>query len=174
MKRNLWLWQLGGWTFSAVLGTILHFLFDWTGAYAVTPFSAVNESTWEHMKILFFPMAIFACIQARYFRSDFTGYWWIQFIGILIGVFAIPVLFYTIGGAFGDTPDWINILIFFVAGGLGYFIELLLFKNEFAPRCPWIAAASISLIALLFVIFTFAPPRIPLFQDPVTMGYGIV
>ena len=174
MVKNLWLWQLGGFTFSAVFGTILHFLFDWTGAYALTPISAVNESTWEHMKILFFPMLIFACIQSRYFRADFTGYWWIKLIGTSIGVVSIPVLFYTIGGAFGDTPDWINILIFFVSAAVAYICETRLFNSGKVPcKSSKLALGALGIIALLFVVFTFAAPKIGIFMDPITKAYGI-
>lgn len=174
MKKDLWLWQLGGLTFATALGTILHFLFDWTGAYALAPVSAVNESTWEHMKILFFPMLIFACIQCAYFRKEYSGFWWIQLIGITVAVGSIPVLFYTYNGAFGKTPDWLNIAFFFISAGLGYFVEWLLFRENFAPKYPFIAVVILVIVALLFVVFTFAPPKLPLFQDPVTQGYGVI
>ena len=78
MKRNLLLWQFGGLTFATALGTILHFVFDWTGWAFVAPISAVNESTWEHMKILFFPMLIFALIQYPFFKEESPGVWWIK------------------------------------------------------------------------------------------------
>ena len=56
MKRRLWRWQLAGFIFTAVLGVLLHFLYDWTNeSLVVALFSAVNESTFEHMKLLFFP-----------------------------------------------------------------------------------------------------------------------
>ena len=62
MKRNFSLWQFAGFALSSLAGTLLHFLYDWTGnLVAVAPFSGVNESTWEHMKLLFWPLFIFAC-----------------------------------------------------------------------------------------------------------------
>lgn len=68
MKRNLSLWQLAGFAFTSIGGTLLHFLYDLTGQSVVAaPFSAVNESTWEHMKLLFFPMFVFALVQSRFF-----------------------------------------------------------------------------------------------------------
>ena len=105
MKKDLMIWQFAGFVISVALGTVLHFLFDWTGAYSLAPISAVNESTWEHMKILFFPMLIFSCAQYFFFREDFSGFWWVKLVGIIVGVLAIPILFYTYNGAFGKTPD---------------------------------------------------------------------
>ena len=173
MKKNLLLWQFGGLTFATALGTILHFLYDWTGATLVAPISAVNESTWEHMKILFFPMLIFAYIQSFFFK-DYKGFWWVKLIGTLVGVCAIPILFYTFSGAFGESPDWLNITFFFLAAGLGYFVEGLLFKKEFSIPLSFIPIGILLTVAVMFAVFTFSPPRLPLFQDPLTGKYGLL
>ena len=173
MQKELWLWQLGGLTFATALGTILHFLFDWTGAYTLAPISAVNESTFEHMKILFFPMLIFACIQSVYFKREYSGFWWIKLIGVVVAVGSIPVFFYTFNGAFGKTPDWLNITFFFLSAGLGYLVEWVLFKRDFALGYSFVAVGILIGLALLFVVCTFVPPKLPLFQDPVTQKYGI-
>ena len=54
MKRSVGLGQLLGFAVTSLGGTLLHFLYDWTGKAAwAAPFSGVNESTWEHMKLLF-------------------------------------------------------------------------------------------------------------------------
>lgn len=172
MKKNLLLWQFGGLTFATALGTILHFIYGWTGLVLVTPISAVNESTWEHMKILFFPMLIFAYIQSFYFK-EYKGFWWVKLIGILTGVGAIPILFYTYNGAFGTTPDWLNIAFFFLAAGLGYLVEGFLFKKAFSFSLPFIPIGILLTIAVFFAIFTYAPPVLPIFQDPLTGGYGL-
>ena len=174
MKNDLWLWQFAGFAISVALGTILHFLFAWTGAYAVAPFSAVNESTWEHMKILFFPMLLFACVQCVFFRADFLGFWWIKLIGIVIGTVSIPVLFYTYNGAFGKTPDWLNILFFFLSAGIAYFVEYFLFKKDFHLPNAWIAIVLLLIFAIAFAVFSFYPPKLPLFQDPITSKFGIL
>lgn len=45
--------------FAMLFGTLLHFLFEWSGNnYIIASFSAINESTWEHLKLVFFPMFI--------------------------------------------------------------------------------------------------------------------
>ena len=38
--------------FISVIGTLLHFMYEWSGHNKVVSlFAAVNESTWEHIKI---------------------------------------------------------------------------------------------------------------------------
>ena len=56
MKRTINASQLLGFSVASFAGTILHFLYDWLGQSPyVAPFSGVNESTFEHMKLLFWP-----------------------------------------------------------------------------------------------------------------------
>lgn len=175
MKKELSIWQLGGVTFTAALGTILHFLYGWTGSVLVTPFSAVNESTWEHMKLLFFPMAIFACVQFYFFRKEYKQFWWIKLCGIGVGLLSIPILFYTLSGVFGTPAGWVNVTLFFISVGGGYFVEYVLFKKDVLFFNNQIAPILIlSVIAVLFVFWTYAPPHIPLFQDPITGLYGLI
>ena len=60
MKQTISRWQMGGFLFTSVLGTALHFLFDLPGGSAVAAlFSAVNESIWEHIKLIYYPCCWF-------------------------------------------------------------------------------------------------------------------
>lgn len=174
MKKDISLWQYAGFVFTAVLGTLLHFLYGWTGgSLLAAPFSAVNESTWEHMKLLYFPMLIFALIQSCFFRER-RDFWCIKLAGSLTGLALIPVLFYTLGGIFGGTPDWLNIAIFFISAAIAFLVEARLFKGDGLPcRAPFLAVAVIVLIGVLFVVFTFITPQIPLFRDPLSGSYGL-
>ena len=157
MKQNLSLWQSGGFVFAVILGTLLHFLYVWTGgSVLVAPFSAVNESTWEHMKLLFFPLFFFALLQSRFFKG-FDNFWCVKLTGISVGLLLVPVLFYTINGAFGKTPDWVNISIFFISAAAVFLLETRLFKS-YSCRFPLVAFCIISLIGISFIIFTFFLP----------------
>ena len=174
MKRSIGLWQLLGFSVTSFGGTILHFLYDWLGEAAwIAPFSGVNESTWEHMKLLFWPMFIFAIVQSFYFKER-KDFWCVKLKGILLGLVLIPILFYTYNGAIGKSPDWLNIAIFFVSAALAYLYETRQFNNERAfCKNAKRAIIMLCLIALLFVIFTFVTPKIGIFRDPITGGYGI-
>ena len=174
MKQRSILWQAAGFALVTFVGTILHFLYDWTdGSILVAPFSGVNESTWEPMKLLFWPMFLFALVQRPFFR-DQKNYWCVKLAEILLGLVLIPVLFYTYNGVFGKSPDWINIAIFYITALLVFLFEWWAFKNDrLQCKYPQLAFAAIVLIGALFVVFTFAPPQIPLFQDPLTETYGV-
>ena len=174
MKRSIGLWQFLGFAVTAFGGTILHFLYDWLGeAIWVAPFSGVNESTWEHMKLLFWPMLIFAVVQSFFFKNR-KDFWCVKLRGMLLGLSLIPILFYTYNGAVGKSPDWLNIAIFFVSAAVTFLYETRLFnENRLVCRSPKISIVLLSSIALLFVVFTFITPQIGIFLDPVTGTFGI-
>ena len=174
MNQRSILWQAAGFALVTFGGTILHFLYDWTGSsILVAPFSGVNESTWEHMKLLFWPLFLFALVQWQFFK-DQKNYWCVKLAQILLGLVLIPVLFYTYNGVFGKSPDWINIAIFYITALLIFLFEWWAFRNDrLQCKHPRLAVTAICLIGVLFVVFTFATPEIPLFQDPLTGTYGI-
>jgi hypothetical protein len=94
-----------GYAITSLGGTILHFLYDWSGkSRLVAVFSGVNESTWEHMKLLFWPMFLFAIAESFFFK-DVADFWCIKLKGTLLGLALIPIIFYTYNGVVGKSPD---------------------------------------------------------------------
>ena len=174
MKKSIGLWQLVGFAVTSFAGTLLHFLYDWSGKSVWTaPFSGVNESTWEHMKLLFWPMFLFAVVQSFFFRES-KNFWCIKLRGILLGLSLIPIVFYTYNGVIGKSPDWINIAIFFISAATVYIYEALqLHRKKQSCKSPKAAIAVLAVIALLFILFTFKTPEIGIFKDPLTGTYGI-
>ena len=174
MKKSIGLWQLMGFAVTALGGTLLHFLYDWLGeASWIAPFSGVNESTWEHMKLLFWPTFIYAIVQSFFFK-DRTDFWCVKLKGIVLGLVLIPVIFYTYNGVIGRSPDWINIAIFFITAAIAYIYEARQFANEKTScKNPKPAIFLLCVIAVLFAVFTFATPEIGIFRDPLTGTYGI-
>ena len=167
MKRSISLWQLMGFAVTSLFGTLLHFLYDLLGKPLwIAPFSGVNESTFEHMKLLFWPMLLFALVQGLFFREreDFFS---IKMRGILLGIGLIPVIFYTYNGVIGKSPDWVNIAIFFIAAACSYIYETKLFYYDNSScHKPILSLTTLCAIALLFVIFSFKAPNINIFKDP--------
>ena len=174
MKRTVWLWELLGFAVVSFAGTMLHFLYEWSGeAWWIAPFSGVNESTWEHMKLLFWPMLIYAVIESFFF-SEYKSFWCVKLRGILLGLVLIPVIFYTYNGVIGKSPDWVNIAIFFVVAAIVYWYERRKLGDEsLVCASPKMSAIILVVIALLFIIFTFNTPLLEIFRDPITGKYGI-
>ena len=166
--------QMAGFLFTAIVGTFLHFLFELTGGHPVAAlFSAVNESIWEHLKLLYMPMLLFALWEYRVYGKTRQDFWCVKLVGFLVGLGLIPLLYYTYTGILGIRADWFNITIFFRAAAAAYRLETALLQRE--KPCglsAWVALTAIVALGLVFWVFTFFPPRIPFFRDPVTGTYG--
>ena len=118
-------------------------------------------------------MFLYAILQSFFFK-DYKGFICIKVRGMLLGLSLIPVLFYTYNGVIGKSPDWVNIAIFFISAAISYIYEFRRFSREELP-CPHprLAVFILCIIALLFVVFTFATPSLGIFKDPLTGTYGI-
>ena len=125
------------------------------------------------MKLLFFPMVVFAFVQSLFFDREYN-FWWIKLAGVALGQGLIPIIFYTYNGAFGKSPDWLNIAIFFVCAAAAYLCEWRLYKKgRLNFGGGWIPVCSLCIWAVAFALLTFYPLRLPLFCDPVNRSYGV-
>lgn len=174
MKQAISYWQVAGFLFTSILGTFLHFLFDLSGQSLIAAiFSAVNESIWEHMKLIYYPMLLFSLVEFRFWGKDHKQFWCIKLVGILLGLTLIPVLYYTYTGIFGVSIDWLNITIFFLAAGAAFWVENKLFQRQDARRLSCKTSfVLICMIGVIFTFLTFFAPEVPFFKDPVTGNYG--
>lgn len=174
MRKPVPCWQPAGFMFTSILGTLLHFLFDWTGqSLPAALFSAVNESIWEHMKLIYYPMLLYALMEYRFWGRSAASFWCVKLAGMLLALSLIPTIYYTYTGILGISADWFNVTIFFIAAGAAYWLETRLFQKGCACRMsPGTALALMCLTGIAFMLLTFFPPRIPFFQDPVTGSFG--
>ena len=157
-------WQLGGFLFVCAAGTALHFLYQWSGeSVAAAPFAAVNESVWEHMKLLFWPMLLWAGAERAVLGGYSRGFWPAKALGTLLGLALIPALYYTYTGALGVSVMWVDIAIFFVAAAAAFLAETRMLARDWRCRGGTRASALVLLLLLsaAFVLCTFVPPSTP-------------
>ena len=159
---------------SLILGTLLHFTYEWSGENKfVAIFSAVNESTWEHLKLTFYPMTFMALIGSFFIKKESSNYWFAQAIGIVFSMAFITAFFYTYTGILGTNFLIIDIASFVISVLLGEYIiyKLLLSKKKYDLE----KISIILLFALLlsFIVYTFDPYQIAYFKDLIEGSYGI-
>lgn len=152
--------------FISVLGVLLHFTYEWSGDNAVVGFfSAVNESTWEHLKLLFFPM-LFLTILEVFFRGSLlpSNYLSARVLGILAGMAGIVIGFYTLQGVLGRNYDPLNIALYFAGVFLALWVENRQYSKGtgFSQGC---AALLLLVLTVCFFVFTFYPPELGIFQE---------
>ncbi len=150
-----------------ILGTFLHFTYRWSGENPLVGIvSSINESTWEHLKLLYFPMLFTTLLGYFSIGKNLSNFICAKTVGILISITFTIVFFYTYTGILGYNIAIIDISSFFVSAILGEFTAYLLIVNNF--KCNNIIAIIVlTIVFLLFAIFTFCPLKIGLFKSPI-------
>ena len=176
MRKQLFFWELAGFLVTGALGSLLHFVYQWSGENQVAAaFSAVNESTWEHMKLLFIPLFLFSVVQVCVMGRNYPNFLAVRAVSILTGLVLIPVLFYTYTGVLGRSVDWVNIALFFLAALGAFLLDFRLLRRS-RLSAPWqqiLGLAVLWALAFCFVWCTFHPVELALWRDPVTGGFGV-
>jgi len=161
--------------FIILLGSLLHFTFEWLWKFwLVGIFSAVNESTWEHLKLAVMPALLWMLIETKLMKERPENFFFAKTKGIYSMPFFIILIFYSYKAILGKDFLVLDILTFVIAVILGQMIcyQLMFWKNM-TKIYNIVASIFLILLFLSFVIFTFYPPHQFLFQDPVTLKYGM-
>lgn len=176
MSPKLLRWEIIGIIVIILAGSALHFVFAWTGRFTpVALFAAVNESTWEHLKLAFWPALIFALIEYRYVKALAPNFWPGKTVALWLTPILIVVIFYAYQWITGTDSLVADISIFAVAIIIGQLVGLKLITRAVAKPCTQMVAwMGLGIIIAAFCLATFFPPKIFLFKDPISNGYGIV
>jgi len=175
-RRRALFFELAGIVFIIIFGSILHFTFEWAGHHAVVGvFSAVNESVWEHLKLGFWPALAFALVEFKYLKKSTNNFLFAKTIGIYLIPIVIIVIFYSYTAVLGESILAIDILSFIIAVIVGQLVSYRLLTGKTIPyNLDRFSLIALLLLGIAFVLFTFYPPQLPMFQDPITGEYGIV
>lgn len=147
-----------------VFGFLNHFLYDWSKHAAFTAlFCPVNESVWEHLKLLFFPLLFVTVLEYLRFRETMIRFFYYRFLAVMGAMISTIVLFYTYTGIIGRNYLVFDISIFLFSILFAFAVYRYCCKRHYDEPSQsttfslWIA------VALLFFAFTCFPPDIPLF-----------
>lgn len=168
-------WELLGIGVIFIAGTLLNFLFDWTGQFLpVGIIAAVNESVWEHLKLAFWPALLYSAIVYWAAGRAYPAFIASKAAGILLMPLVIIVLHYSYRSVMGRHIVLVDILIFALAVAAG---QMFSYRLTAAYRVPdgWIKLfiPAAVVFALCLGLFTFYTPRWPIFRDGQSGQYGI-
>ena len=152
--------------FVLITGTFAHFLYDWTGNNHLTGFFApINESIWEHMKLLFFPMLIYSLIMILKFRRKYSCITSALCFGILVGALLIPFFYYTYTSILGKNIFILDISTFILSIVIAFWLSYKLTLSHRLESYTSLLCILVSILFVCFLIFTYHPPDAAIFQD---------
>jgi hypothetical protein len=176
MNRKILIWEMVGILFISIVGSIFHFVFELSGHWEpIAGFFAVNESVWEHLKLPFWPLVIFALIEYNFIKNDSFNFLIGKTVAVLISIATILFVFYTYTTIFGVELLIVDILSFILGIVIGQVVSYkILTQNEITKLYTNISWIIMIGLGTIFVIFTYFPPHLPIFQDANTGLYGII
>lgn len=164
--------HIAGAVFTLIVGTLLHFVWEWSGYNSlVAVFSAVNESTWEHLKLLFVPFVVFSIFEYFLYGKQKECFFVIKMCSVLLGMGTIITVFYTYTGILGNNYLFLDIGTFILGVVLSYlysYHHLHSSMNTCSAYSEIFALFIMILLAAAFAFFTFTPPALGIFQSPVS------
>lgn len=169
-------YEILGMLLVSILGGFLHFTFEISGFNPIVgAFSAVNESVWEHLKLGFWPILLLTLIEYRLIKKQTNNFFLGKAISALTIITVIPIIFYLYTSFTGESIFLIDISSFFIAVIIGQILSYLtLIHKKLSKNLELISITLLIIMAILFIVFTFYPPNLPPFQDPISGGYGII
>jgi hypothetical protein len=175
MKSSVRKWELIGIVVISLLGSALHFAFEWTGGWEpIGIIAAVNESVFEHLKLTYWSTLVYAAITYGFLKKTSNNFIIAKTASLYVMPVAIIILFYSYTAITGTENLIVDIVIFVVAIALGQLTSYkILTTSQLSRSLHWLALAFLIILAAIYGVFTYFPPHVPLFLDPVSGTYGI-
>lgn len=170
-------WILIGVPVLFIIGSVMHFMYNICLENPIVGiFAPVNESIWEHSKMVVWPLilwwSLYYCFRGK--EYEINGNKWFEgaLVALVTSLITMPMLYYFYTAAFGVELLWVDILILLFSVLFGQLMGLHIYRYGKGINMKF-SIAVLVIIVLMFMLFTFFPPTIPLFQDGVTNSYGI-
>lgn len=153
--------------FLFLLSFLWHFMYDWFPSVLTSIFFPVNESIWEHMKIIFYCLLIGSVLEKKG-----NNYYLNILVKPLVGVLFYLIIFIPLYLIFGESM-FISISLMLFTYIIMELLGIKISKQE-ELNIKVLPIIIIILISILFSILTFYPLHNFLFFDSVKLGYGIL
>ena len=158
----------------AAIGTLLHFVYEISGHNKfVGIFAAVNESTWEHIKIAMTPTILW-CLYDGYVYGLNANYLVAKTLSVLTIIIVIPILFYSYTAFTKKSILWIDVICFYITITCSQLVFYHFINIEPLPKVYTYLSIILLLIELIaYFTLTYKPFKNFIFSDPITHKYGI-
>ena len=162
MKRK---WLIVGFL-SILAGSALHFLYDLWPNPLTAVFAPVNESVWEHLKLLYWPFLVAAFVLTKG-EADSRSSW----CGLLAGLLSAPLLllgaYYTLSCGFALHGLALDLILYVLAMAGGFRLARHLQKAKLPAWLCGVLVIAAGICGAALALFSFAPPELPIFAPPV-------
>ena len=161
---------------SFILAVILHFIYGWMPNTFISVIAPVNESIWEHMKLIVSSSLIFSIFEYFIYKKKditFNNFILSYAISCILGIIVYLLLYIPLNDIFGHKA-YIAISLLFLILIFVQVVSYYIMNKENIKHSNDIGILLIIIIYLIFGYLTYHPPKINLFYDYMNKGYGII
>ena len=157
----------------SIVGTLSHFLYDLSNHNKfIGVFAAVNESTWEHIKIALTPTILWSLVDGYMYGIE-DNYFLAKLVSLIVIIILMPILFY--GHKWVAKKDYFvfdiaTFYIVIIASQLSFYFLLQIEPIDFIFR--YLSCVGVFIVFGCYMILTLLPLKNFIFKDPLTNKYG--
>ncbi len=157
-----------------IVGTLLHFVYEWSHHNKVVAvFAAVNESTWEHIKICMTPTILWSIYDIIKYGFD-GNFILAKSLSLLTIILLIPILFYSYTAFTKKSILWIDVICFYLTVTCSQFVfKYIINLSNISDMLVYTGYGLIVIELFLYFYFTYHPMKNFIFRDPITSKYGL-
>lgn len=150
---------------AAAVGTGLHFLYELLPIPLTALIAPVNESVWEHLKLLFWPFLIAAAVLSRSMKEPLRA--WSSFLlSLLLQPLVLTAVYYLLKSGFGIESLWVDIGLYYAVLGAGFAAAYGLYGSGRAESILGLLIVLAAIYGVCLMVFSLAAPHLPIFTAP--------
>ncbi|MGE5415455.1 MAG: DUF6512 family protein [Acidobacteriota bacterium] len=175
MKNNLFWWEITGIFVIFILGSLWHFVFEWSGgSFFLSLIAPVNESVWEHFKLGLFPSLVYSLVAYYYVGRNQPNFVAARTVALYLIPIATAALYYLYQAVFLKESLAVDIFIFFLSVVIAQIASYLVMTRiqPLPPSFNYVAVLAGLALFALFAATTYYPPHMEVFRDSNTGEFG--
>jgi len=161
---------------SFILSVVLHFIYGVLPNNIISVIAPVNESIWEHMKLIVSSTLLFSILEYFIYKKKdipYNNFILSYAISSLLGIIAYLLIYIPLNDIFGHKA-YIAISLLFLILILVQIISYYIMNYRKINYGNELGILIIIIIYFIFGYLTYHPPRINLFYDYMNKGFGII
>ncbi|WDV44642.1 DUF6512 family protein [Clostridiaceae bacterium M8S5] len=165
MKKKFGFWYILKTSFVIfIFASLIHSLYDITKLEFLKPFVPINESIWEHLKMMFYAGFIYGIIECFCGYKKYDNFLVARGTANIIITFLVPIVYYVYTYFTGKGYLWVDILNTFIISIVGQLIfRYLLTSDKKLKQYSFIVIVFNILVILIFAYFTYYPLKLKIF-----------
>lgn len=152
-----------------------HFMYEWFSNILFSIFFPVNESVFEHMKMLFTSIIFYGILDflfLKFFHQKRDNFLASLFLSASLSIPVFLIIYLPFYYLIGENMP-LNLICLFITIVISQFISYLVLKSNNLKNLNMASVAGIILVYIIFGFLTYYPPILDLFYDSLNEKYGI-